>query len=392
MWSQGKAGRILALLSAVGAIALVTVAAVVVSSFHPVDLQVYRFGADAVDRGGDLYGALPSTTAGSMLPFIYPPFAAILFSALVIPPLPVASVLLGFVSAASLWAVLYVVVRRLWQSWNRRTAVVTASALTVATLAFEPVRSTLAFGQINLVLMALVAADCLAPNPRWPRGILVGLAAAIKVTPAGFLLFFILAKDFRAARNALLTGAGATLLGFLADPHASVEYFLGGGLTGADGFSGSPYATNQTIQGALNRLALLPHTHDLLWLALSAFVLVAAVLVMRRVDSSLAFAVNAAAVLVLSPISWSHHWVWVVPATLVLAARVRTVRAGAALLAGAAVFIAAPHTFLPSSGMRELGWTPWQHLIGDSYLVLALGFLAWQVFAPQPARALEPAR
>ncbi|MFB9923654.1 glycosyltransferase 87 family protein [Amycolatopsis halotolerans] len=387
MWWHGKAGRISALLLALGAIALVAGVAAVISSVSPVDLQVYRFGADAVLRGGDLYGALPTTTAGSMLPFIYPPFAAILFSALAFPPLSVASVLLDVVSAASLWAVLYAVVRRLRQGWSRRTSAATASALAVAALAFEPVRSTLSFGQINLVLMALVAVDCLAPNSRWPRGVLVGLAAAIKVTPAGILLFFLLAKDFRAVRNAFFAGAAATLLGLLVAPRASAEYFFGGGLTNADGFSGSPYATNQTIEGALNRLALLPHAHDLLWLTLSAFVLVAAVLIMRRVDGPLAFVVNAAAVLVLSPISWSHHWVWIVPAVLILAARVRTPQAVVALSAGVAVFIAAPHTLVPSSGMKELAWTPWQHLVGDSYLILALVFLAGQLLALQPARA-----
>ncbi|WP_409462055.1 glycosyltransferase 87 family protein [Amycolatopsis sp. GA6-003] len=368
-----------ALSFAVCATVLVAGVVTVVGSFGPVDLQVYRFGADAVLHGGDPYGTLPATTSGYPLPFIYPPFAAILFSALALPPLPVAAVLLDLISLASLWAVLYAAVRRLWQSWNRRTAVITASGLTVAALAFEPVRSTISFGQINLVLMALVAVDCLAPNPRWPRGVLVGLAAAIKVTPAGFLLFFLLTKDFRAARNALFAGAGATLLGFLVAPRASAEYFFGGGLTGAGGLSGSPYATNQTIEGALNRLDLPPYAHDLLWLTLSAFVLTAAVTIMRRVDGPLAFVVNATAVLVLSPISWSHHWVWVAPAALILAARVRTPRAAAVLLAGVAVFIAAPHAFLPSSEMRELAWAPWQHLIGDSYLLLALGFLSWQL-------------
>ncbi|GAA1020089.1 MULTISPECIES: glycosyltransferase 87 family protein [Amycolatopsis] len=394
MWLQEKAGRLSVSLLVVSLTAIAVGAAAALSRFNPVDLQVYRFGADAVLHGGDLYGALPTTTAGSMLPFIYPPFAAILFSALALPPLSVASFVLDFISVVSLWAALYAVVRRLRQSWNRRTAAVTASALAGAALAFEPVRSTLSFGQINLVLMALVVVDCLAPNQRWPRGVLVGIAAAIKVTPAGFLLFFLLTKDFRAARNALFTGAAATLAGFLVAPRASAEYFFGGGLTNADGFSGSPYATNQTIEGALNRLALLPRTHDLLWLSLSAFVLIAAVLVMRRVDGPLAFVVNATAVLVLSPISWSHHWVWIVPAALILAARVRTPGTVAMLVAGVAVFIAAPHTFVPSSGMQELAWAPWQHLVGDSYLILGLGFLAGQLFSLQLARvpALERAR
>ncbi|MEV8609464.1 glycosyltransferase 87 family protein [Amycolatopsis sp. NPDC051373] len=254
-------------------------------------------------------------------------------------------------------------------------------------------RSTLSFGQINLVLMALVAVDILMPHPRWPRGIGVGIAAAIKVTPAGFLLFFLLTKDFRSARNALKAGAAATGLGFLVAPAASAKYFFGGGLTGAAGLSGSPYATNQTIEGALHRLNLPPLPYHVLWLGISAFVIAAAVVVMRRVDPPLAFVVNATAVLVLSPISWSHHWVSLAPALVILATRVRTTRQGAALAAGAGVFIAAPHAFLPNSDMRELAWTPWQHVVGDSYLLLALGFLTWLLVVTQPAsvRLEEPA-
>lgn len=202
-----------------------------------------------------------------------------------------------------------------------------------------------------------------------------------------------LTKDFRSARNALIAGAAATGLGFLVAPAASAKYFFSGGLTGAAGLSGSPYATNQTIEGALHRLNLPPLAYDVLWLGISAFVIAAAVVVMRRVDPPLAFVVNATAVLVLSPISWSHHWVWVAPALVILAARVRTTRQGAALAAGALVFIAAPHAFLPNSDMRELAWAPWQHVVGDSYLLLALGFLTWLLVVTQPAsvRLEEPA-
>ncbi|QRP45642.1 glycosyltransferase 87 family protein [Amycolatopsis sp. FDAARGOS 1241] len=372
------------------AVAVLVTGAVValVGNLDSVDLQIYRFGAEAVFRGDDLYGPLPVPTTGTPLPFIYPPFAAVVFMVMTLPPLSVASVLMDLVSLASLWAALYAAVRRLWSA---KPAALTATGLAVAALAFEPVRSTIYFGQINLVLMALVAVDCLTPNPRWPRGVLVGLAAAIKVTPAGFLLFFLLTKDFRAARNAVLAGAGATLLGFLVDPRASVEYFFHGGLTGAGGLSGSPYATNQTIEGALNRLALAPFAHDVAWFALSAFVLVAAVVVMRRVDGPLAFVVNATAVLVLSPISWSHHWVWVAPALLILAARVRTIRGGAMLAVVTAVFITAPHGFLPSDHLRELGWSPWEHLVGDSYLLLGLGLVTWLLVSTQPATVAEPA-
>lgn len=379
------------LLFAAAAAVIVGGVLAVVGSFGPVDLQVYRFGADAVLHGGDLYGQLPATTAGTTLPFIYPPFAAVVFTVMTLPPLAVSAVLMDLVSVVALWVTLYATVRRVKPSLN---AVLPATALTVAALAFEPVRSTLSFGQINLVLMALVAVDILMPHPRRPRGIGVGIAAAIKVTPAGFLLFFLLTKDFRSARNALIAGAAATALGFLVAPAASAKYFFHGGLTGAAGLSGSPYATNQTIEGALHRLNLPPLAYDVLWLGISAFVIAAAVAVMRRVDPPLAFVVNATAVLVLSPISWSHHWVWVAPALIILATRVRTTRQGAALAAGALVFIAAPHAFLPNSDMRELAWTPWQHVVGDSYLLLALGFLTWLLVVTQPAavRLEEPAQ
>ena len=69
-------------------------------------------------------------------------------------------------------------------------------------LLLEPVRSTLAYGQVNIVLMALVALDCLTAEPRWPRGALTGLAAALKLTPAAFVLFFLLRRDYRAAATA----------------------------------------------------------------------------------------------------------------------------------------------------------------------------------------------
>ncbi|WIX80294.1 glycosyltransferase 87 family protein [Amycolatopsis carbonis] len=388
-WAHAQAERLRAnrkrtLLFAGAAVVIVAAVLVAVGSFGLIDLQIYRFGALAVLHGDDLYGPLPLPTSGTPLPFIYPPFAAVVFTVMAIPPLPVAAVLMDLISLAALWVALHAAVRRLWRP-TRTTALIATTALTVAALALEPVRETITFGQINLVLMALVAVDCLEPNPRWPRGLGVGIAAAIKVTPAGFLLFFLLTKDFRAARNALVAGAAATALGFLVASAASVKYFFGGGLTGAAGLSGSPYATNQTIEGALHRLNLPSLPYHVLWLGLSAFVVCAAAVVMRRVDQPLAFVVNATAVLVLSPISWSHHWVWIAPALLVLATRVRTTGQAVALAVGALVFVLAPHSFVPSSDFRELAWTPWQHVIGDSYLLLALGFLTWQVVATQPA-------
>ncbi|MGW4483924.1 glycosyltransferase 87 family protein [Amycolatopsis sp. NPDC004368] len=388
-WGHAQAQRVRAtgkrtLLFATATTVIVAAVLAAVAGFGLIDLQIYRFGADAVLHGDDLYGPLPLPTSGTPLPFIYPPFAALLFTVMTLPPLPVAAVLMDLISLAALWLALHAAIRRLWRP-SRSTELIATTALTVAALALEPVRETISFGQINLVLMALVAVECLDPNPRWPRGIGVGIAAAIKVTPAGFLLFFMLTKDFRAARNAMIAGAAATALGFLVAPADSVKYFFGGGLTGAAGLSGSPYATNQTIEGALHRLDLPSLPYHVLWLGLSAFVVFAAVVVMRRVDAPLAFVVNAAAVLVLSPISWSHHWVWIAPALLVLATRARATGQVAALAGATLVFVVAPHSFVPSGDFRELAWALWQHVLGDSYLLLALGFLTSLLVTTRPA-------
>lgn len=347
---------------------------VAVCSFGPIDLEVYRFGAQALVSGGDLYGVLPVTRSGTSLPFIYPPFAAILFVPLAIPPLPVAAIALTGLTLVSLAAALYTVIRRVWVSAAPRTAGVVAIAATAFALMLEPVRQTLSYGQINMVLMALVVVDCLTEKPRWRRGMLVGIAAAIKITPAAFLLFFLLRKDSRAARTAVLTAVAASLLGFVMAPGASLTYWFGGELTGASGLSASPYATNQTIAGALTRLHFPLVLDRLIWWTLASLVLVAAALIIRRAGAPMALMANAAAALVLSPISWSHHWVWIAPAIVVFAAYNQRHGVTAAL---AMVFVVAPHSWLPSSGDRELAWTPWQHVVGNTYLVLALGALAW---------------
>ena len=359
-----------------------------VCTMWPLDLEIYRFGAQALSRGDDPYGPLPPTRGGLLLPFIYPPFAAVLFLVFAAIPLPLGAVLMLGLSLTALCGTVYLVVR---PHAERRTALLAAVVLGAASLAFEPVRETLWFGQINLVLMALVAFDCLGPKTRLPRGILVGLAAAVKITPAGFLLFFVLKKDFRAAVTTVLAFLAAGLAGFAIAPEASVKYWFHGGLTGASGMSGSIFATNQTIQGAIRRFGL-PDTLTLALVAvLTLAVLACAVPAIRRADRPMAFLLTTAAILVCSPISWSHHWVWIVPATVLFAARATRPVAVAGLAATVAVFIVAPHALLPKNGYRELAWGPLEHLVGNSYLLLALGFLAWQAVSRRAVPRAERA-
>lgn len=194
-----------------------------------IDLQVYRLGVETLRDGGDMYGQLPQTTIGIGLPFIYPPFAALVLAPFALLPWDVAAFAFFVTSVAALTITLYLVARRVWPGENaRRVALFATACAAPLALLLEPTRSTLDFGQVNLLLMALVAADCLTEKPKWRRGMLIGIAAAIKLTPAAFVLFFLVRRDYKSAITAAVTGAAATALSFLVLPSTSAKYWFGG--------------------------------------------------------------------------------------------------------------------------------------------------------------------
>ncbi|WP_211768009.1 glycosyltransferase 87 family protein [Kutzneria sp. CA-103260] len=312
-------------------------------TYH-LDLDVYRIGASVLLHGGDLYGPLP----GVDLPFTYPPFAAVLFTPLTLVPLPVVGAVITVISLGCLALVLRTAtVSRLW--W----------LVGPAALLFEPARSTLMYGQINLALMALVVVDCLAVSPRWPRGLLIGLAAAIKLTPAVFVLYLLLRRDFRAAAVSAVTFVLVAGFGFLVSWRASVEYWTRL-VFDSSRVGGSAFTTNQSIKGVLARYGLDHQTW--LWALLAGTVVALGAIGIHRAISARqhvrAVALTGLVGLLVSPVSWSHHWVWAV--LLVLGLRRRVL---AALL-----FAIGPFWLLPQSDNRELLWTPWQQLLGNSYV------------------------
>ena len=346
-------------------------------SFGPdrIDLDVYRIGARAWLRGGSLYGRLPPTPAGPKLPFTYPPIAAVLLAPLALVPATVAGTVLTLVTIALAAAVLRLFLRRL--ALNAAAA----GWLLPAALFLEPVRNTLSFGQVNVILMALVAFDSLAVEPPWPRGLLTGLAAAVKLTPALFVLFFLLRRDYRAAAVTALSFAAATGLGFALAGRDSVRYWTS--VVFQVGRVGHPdYAANQSLQGVLARAGLSGLALLAAWLVLSLAVLVVAGLGMRRAlaagEPCLALSLNAFAALLVSPISWSHHWVWCVPAILTqasLARRHRSRLPAAVAACGLVVFAAAPQWWFPHGAGRELRWAPWEQAAGSSYVLFAAAVL-----------------
>jgi alpha-1,2-mannosyltransferase len=204
--------------------------------------------------------------------------------------------------------------------------------------------------------------------------VLVGVAAGVKLTPLVFVVLLVLLGRRTAAVRAALVFAGTVAVGFVVAPGASAAYWTDG-LVDASRVGPPALAHNQSVYGALTRLLDGPPP-TLLWLAVAVPVALTVLIVAagwwRRGDRVLGTCLGAVAMLLASPVSWSHHWVWAVPVALVLADRSRW--AGAAW---AAVFVARPIVWPPYSQGREYGWGPFEHLVGNAYLLAALALCVW---------------
>ncbi|GGM33633.1 hypothetical protein GCM10012275_01300 [Longimycelium tulufanense] len=303
-----------------------------------VDLAVYRSGALAVLHGEALYEplrALPNSAQG--LPFTYPPVAALLFLPLVLVPWQVATGLLG---AASILA-LGLAIRLALDHEERQLGGRAVTALVLAALVLAPVRDTLGLGQINLVLMGLVMVDVLTlRGSRW-SGVLTGVAAAIKLTPLIFVPHLFLVGRRADAARAIATFLGLNVAATLLLPGDTWKFWasamLGGNKATANGWPG-----NQSVNGLVHRLVGDgPRVLAAVAVVSIGCLIVAAMLVRRPhregrpLDALLGMAMCG---LVISPISWPHHWVWVVPLLVVLLCRMGTLGGWLLLSALAVVF------------------------------------------------------
>jgi alpha-1,2-mannosyltransferase len=337
--------------------------------YYHLDLDVYRIGAQAWINGEDLYGVLPPTAVGMALPFTYPPISAVLFSPMTIMPLALSGALLTVLGAGLSGLVIAACVDR--SRW------LVAGAVLPVALLMEPVRETLSYGQINILLMALVLADCLTKKPRWPRGALVGLAAAIKLTPAAFVLFFLIRRDYRSTLTAVVSFLAATAVGFAVSFDNSVRYWSTV-LFDTDRIGHPQFAGNQSLLAVLVRFGLQSPGRSAVWLIGAGVVVVVAVIAIRRASTAgrpmFALCLNALAILVISPVSWSHHWVWVVPLLMVC-------HSGWLRVGGLAIFLAAPHWWwYPRTANREYEWNVAQQLLGNAYFYFAVLVLIWAAF------------
>jgi alpha-1,2-mannosyltransferase len=357
---------------------------------YRIDIDIYQMGGQAWLDGRPLYSGdvMFHTPIGLNLPFTYPPLAAIMFCPFSWLHMPAASVAITLLTLVLLIVSTTIVLARLdvWNTskvmpgpaWLRRLwlAVLIAAA---ATIWLEPITSNFAFGQINVVLMTLVIADCVPRRTPWPRGVLLGVGIALKLTPAVFLLYFLLRRDKRAALTAMASFAAATLLGFALAWSDSWEYWTHT-VHHTDRIGETALNTDQNIAGALARLGLGEHQRFPLWVAACLLVLAATVWAMRRAlragEPTLAVICVALFGLVVSPVSWSHHWVWALPAVLVtgiLAWRRRNVALAVLSAAGVALMRWTPIDLLPKHHETTANW--WRQLLGSSYVWWAVAII-----------------
>jgi alpha-1,2-mannosyltransferase len=322
-----------------------------------IDLQVYRAGGEHVLGGQPLYdgGVLLD------LPFVYPPFAAVVFAPLSLLPLP----LLKAVWTGLTLVLLGYVVRRFGAgSW-----LAVAAFVALATW-LDPVRTTLYLGQINVLVMALVVADMLGrPDSRW-RGVGVGLAAALKLTPLLFVLYLLVTGRFRAAAAASGTFAAAIAVGFAIDPADSATYWLRGTFAAADRISDVAGTSNHSLNGLVARV--LGAGAGPVYLAGAAVLVGLTLALARRAAEREAVVLVGLCSAAVAPFSWSHHWVWVVPLTVLLVRRSAWWLLGAVLVTTVAVITALPGPSvgpIPSTGLISLQ--------PDVYVALFLVILAY---------------
>jgi alpha-1,2-mannosyltransferase len=348
-----------------------------------VDLMVYRFAAERLMAGLDLYSTGLTGKPNELL-FIYPPFAAICATPLA---------LLDSTTVQWLWllgtvaALTYAVVRMLTSMGMRAGGtMVSLAALLIGVIAWlEPLRLTAELGQINVVLLVLVVVDLLGRS-KW-SGIGIGLAAGLKLTPALFIVYLLVTRRIRAALVATATFAGTVGLGFAVAPTDSTTYWLHGRFDDVNRISHDPLA-NTSVTGLLLRLHGSPTVATIASVAAATVAVVIAALAYRRGQAVLALAIVGLAAAAASPFSWSHHWVWFAPLVVHLGYRGYVVgsRAAAtamwllcALLGGWIVFTAGD---TPQAGILSL--KPggiWTEILPGAYVLVfvatLLGSVVW---------------
>ena len=345
-----------------------------------VDLHVYVGGAEMLDHPGKLYDYVyADQTPDFPLPFTYPPFAAVVFYPLQLLPFGFLAFLWQVGTIAALYGVVRISQRLLPRAGDYRIAML----WTAVGIWIEPLRSNFNYGQINVLLVLAVL--CAVYSTRWwVSGLLVGLAAGVKLTPAVSGLYFVGARRWATAVFSAVVFFGTIAISALVVGDQTRYYFTE--LLG-DAHRVGPIGTsfNQSWRGGISRILGYDAGYGPLVVTAIVVTAVLALLAWRAIggaeDRLGAIVVVQLFGLLASPISWTHHWVWLIPLMIWLLHGPLRERLGARVLGwGWLVLTVIGVPWLLSFAQPTI-WQisrPWYLAwAGLIYIVATLATLAW---------------
>lgn len=358
----------------------------------PLDLWIYMRGGERVSEGVNLYeGAIFYD-----LPFTYPPFSGLIFAWVSAIDDATVTAIWHTTTVACVVAVIWLCLRRMNVNVKRPAFLLIIPLLAAFfLLGTEPLHATLFWGQVNVVLMLLVCLDFLPLKHRLP-GIGVGLAAGIKLTPAFFGILFLIQRRWWAALGSFLTFLATVGLGFLVVPDAKVFW--------TDAIFNSSRVGDHFNPGAQSLKSVLVRNlgvdSDGVWLvavlAVIALVAIAAWLAVERDCMPVAVGVTGFGACLVSPFTWYHHWVWIVPVAVAVFAAANqaasSVNGGNAarwqvaglLSVGALVVVSSP--FIAENVASNLLWDrdktsgfSWMYIPGAFvFVLLYVAYALWE--------------
>jgi alpha-1,2-mannosyltransferase len=302
------------------------------------DLVVYRDGGLIVRHippayDGHRASPLYDWTGRSGVKFTYPPFAAVIFAVASLLPWTLLRWAMTLASLCALGLSVWITFGALGYTGRRAVRLGATLGVTGLALLTEPVQQTLALGQVNLLLMLLIVADLLtagalasgdaAGRTRWWYGVGIGIAAGVKLTPLIFIPYLVLIRRYRQAATATAVFAVTVLLGWALLPRDSGTYWADGLVFKANRIVFLGTRGNQSLRGVLTRLAGSVTSGTVPWIVAGILVviigLLAAAALYRAGHPVPAMLACALTGLLVSPLSWDHHWVWVAPGIALLA-------------------------------------------------------------------------
>jgi alpha-1,2-mannosyltransferase len=365
-------------------------ATVLALSHQQLDLSTYLLGGAHASSNNLFTVTYPTDHLG----FTYPPFSALLFAPFAHFPLPACEVAFSWLNLAALFALIVVSLRSVCATLEKRTILWWGLALVLPVVLFDPVRQTFLLGQVNIILALLIVADLTMDLPL-PRGILVGLAAAIKVTPIILIPYLFLTRQGRAGLRAVGTFVAAAVFAAAVNTSTSWSYWThyirvpqrAGMLS---------WIGNQGVLGATERLlgrtAATPTTFVIV-VSVGVLGLLIAAGAYRRSSPVLGLLVVEATESLASPVSWSHHFIWIVLLVAWLALAEDRPRYGEWYALAVSVLLwAAPYWWVPHGAEVRFAGRGWLTPVGDAYVLIFIVLLVGAALRVGRSTLVRPLR